>query len=114
MPDKTIRLRSAVVDGHQCILRDPPQLIARRPDCDRVLIVNNEPANGITITVTLDSLTAGNLFINPPTTPQDLDPQGQPLILFVKSPITRTVSSGFTTDPTSCHHHDQGDIIIQP
>ena len=99
--------------GVECVDRDPPSVNPRRQNVDVVRITNINPAHtGSTITVTMDS-TAGDVFDNPPSSPKDLDP-GESLVLIVKSDLQPPQSTGFSTDPDTCQHHDSSDIIIQP
>jgi hypothetical protein len=111
---KTMNLRTNFADGQECVDRQPPNINDHRKNVDVVRLMNANPANtGTTITVTMDADTLGNVFVNPPSQPVDLDP-GDFLDLNVKPQINSPQTEGFSTDPATCQHHDSGDIVIQP
>src|SRR5690349_20930154 len=113
MPIKIVEIKLKTrTSGEECVERDPPSVNPRKQDVDVIRIRNINPTHtGSTITVTMDS-DAGDVFDNPPASPQDLDP-GESLVLIVRSDIHPPQSTGFTTDPDTCQHHDAGDIVIQ-
>jgi hypothetical protein len=109
-----INLRTTFHGGQECVDRQPPTINPRRKDVDIVRLTNVNPTDtGSTITVTLDADTLGNVFVDPPAGPVDLDP-GESLDLTVKPQANWPQREGFTTDPSTCQHHDSGDIVIQP
>jgi hypothetical protein len=113
-PPIDIELRTTFADGHECVKRKPHGIHSHRKDVDVVTITNKNPlGTGSAITVTMDPGTLGNVFVNPPSAPQILDP-GQSMTLTVKPVMASQQSEGFTTIPQSCQHHDAGDIIIEP
>jgi hypothetical protein len=109
-----IMLRTKSDGANECVTRTPTVINGHRKDIDVVRITNKNPEDtGSSITVTMDAATLGNVFVDPPADPQELDP-GQSLDLTVKSTPTGSHTEGFATDPGRCEHHDSGDIVIQP
>lgn len=109
-----MNLRTIFQDGQECVDRQPPDINDRRKNVDVVRLMNVNPADtGTTITVTMDADTLGNVFVNPPAAPVDLDP-GEFLDLTVKPQANWPQREGFSTQPSRCQHHDSGDIVIQP
>ena len=99
-------------DGAECVQRNPGFVREVRQNVDVIRLSNkNNSGSDESITVSIDPARAAALFSPVPAAQTVLQP-GDSVDWTLKAVLQGTVSVNYTTDPSNCQGHDQGDIEI--